>query len=73
VTTIDEIHNSQQKVFSGICRGGPLNGQTLRHPLNFFPMSVHGAVCGKYVYAFTGDWLWCEEPGLAKLKGGFLE
>jgi len=36
-------------------------------------MSMHGAVCGKYVYAFTGDWVWCEEPGLAKLKGGFLE
>src|SRR5262245_4141299 len=47
-------------MFEGYCRGGPINGKFLRHPMNFFPMSINGVMCGQYTFAFTHDWLWTE-------------
>ena len=60
-------------VLEGFCRGGPLDGKVLRHPINFYPMGTHqGLFCGQYVYAITRDWIWMEVDR-SKVEGGLLE
>lgn len=59
-------------ILEGFCRGGPLHGQILRHPLNFYPMGTHnGHFCGQYVFAITREWIWMENEH--RVSGGALE
>jgi hypothetical protein len=73
MTTIHEINESPQQVFEGYCRGGPINGVYLRHPVNFIGYRKNdGVFYGQYVYAMTCEWIWMQAD-YQKMSGGLLE
>jgi hypothetical protein len=70
--TIRDINDCRQQVFEGMCRGGPMNGMLLRHPIHFYPMSLDGAPFGQYLFAINSEWIWVEKD-YRKTQGGLLE